>query len=243
MAFELSCDLGEAGTAEEERIEEQIWPLIDFANVACGGHAGDERSMQRAVEIAASRGVRLGAHPSYPDRGGFGRRSIAIEDGDLRETLKEQIGTLFRAAGEGGLRVERVKPHGALYNDAVRDPARAGVVVETLAEIGELGLVAPERSAMAELAREHGVPLVREAFVDRRYGPDGKILPRHHPEALLLDVEAAVAQTRLLVEESSVRTLEGRTMRISYETLCAHGDMPGSVDRIRSVRKLLDSCG
>jgi len=224
--IDLSADLGEGSPGEDE-----LWPLITSANVACGGHVGDAASMAAAAAHARQHGVRFGAHPSYPDREHFGRRSLAIEPAALRQSLIEQISALAAFAP-----VAHVKPHGALYNDAHHDRALAGVIVEALHAVDpHIALVAPDRSAMAAAARAAGTPVIREAFADRRYEPDGSLTPRAIPGSTLT-VEEAAAQAAQLARESTVTARDGTSIAIAFDTLCIHADMPHALERLQAIR-------
>lgn len=219
----LSADLGEGAPREDE-----IWPLIDRANVACGGHAGDDDSMRIAAELAIEHGVVLGAHPSYPDREHFGRRSMQMSPEALRASLVAQIAAL-RFFGP----VHHVKPHGALYNDAHKDRALADVIVSALTE--EIALVAPDRSQMAIAARVAGIRVIREAFADRRYEPDGSLTSRSVAGSTLT-VDEAAAQAVLLVNEGVVVARDGSRVPMAFDTICIHADMDGAVDRLQALR-------
>jgi len=225
--IDLSADLGEGAAGEED-----IWPLITSANVACGGHAGDEASMREAVRRAREHSVRLGAHPSYPDRDHFGRKSLTMEPVALRASIVEQLDALRAIAGE----LHHVKPHGALYNDAHRDRALAEIVIEA---IGGLAIVCSDTSEMAAGARAAGPPGFRGAFADRRYEPDGALVSRSIPGSLLTIDEAAV-QAALLVNEGVVVARDGSRLRVGFETICIHADMEGAVDRLLAVRRALN---
>ncbi|HWS73017.1 MAG TPA: LamB/YcsF family protein [Thermoanaerobaculia bacterium] len=228
--IDLSADLGEGAPGEEE-----VWPLITSANVACGGHVGDETSMLDAVGRARQYGVRLGAHPSYPDRANFGRKSMSMEPAALRATLREQIAALRALAGE----LHHVKPHGALYNDAHRDRALAEVVVEAL---DGLAIVCSDTSQMAAAACAAGTPFIREAFADRRYEADGSLVPRSLAGSLLTVAEAA-AQASLLATEGLVIARDGSRVPIAFETICLHADMDRAVERLLAVRRILAAAG
>jgi 5-oxoprolinase (ATP-hydrolysing) subunit A len=220
--IDLSADLGEGSPGEEE-----IWPLITSANVACGGHTGDEDSMREAARLARQHNVILGAHPSYPDRENFGRKSLDMPPDDLRASLVAQISAL-RAFG----RVEHVKPHGALYNDAHKDRALADVIVSALDP--STAIVAPDRSQMAAAARAAGIRVIREAFADRRYEPDGSLTPRSLAGSTLT-IEEAAAQAELLAREGVVIARDGTRVAIAFDTLCIHADMPNAVERLRAI--------
>lgn len=234
--IELSADLGESAPREEE-----IWPLVDAASVACGGHTGDDLSMTAAILQASEHGVALGAHPSYPDREHFGRRTLAIAPHDLTVSLVEQISRLSTLAAAQGIALQRVKPHGALYNDAHGDRALAELVVESiLAFDPTLALVCGSTSRMAEAARDAGLDVVTEAFADRRYRSDGSLVPRSEPGALL-SVEESALQAQLLAAEGVVIASDGTRIPVAFETLCVHSDLEGAVERLRAIRQLIDA--
>ena len=235
--IEISCDLGEAAAASDVEVERELWPMIDAANVACGGHAGSEETMREAARTAQHLGVILGAHPSYPDRANFGRKSMLMDPAALRASLTAQIAALQSISATCGVPVQRVKPHGALYNDAHRDAALAAIIVDA---IGQLAIVASNTSQMAIAARQRGIAVIREAFADRRYRPDGSLVPRSEPDALL-SVEEAAEQALLLSTERSVVAQSGRRIAIEFDTICIHADMSRSVERLRAIRNRLTS--
>jgi len=232
--IELSADLGEGSPGEDE-----IWPLLDAANVACGGHTGDGASMDHAALMARKHGVRLGAHPSYPDLVDFGRKSLVMEPRALRATLVEQIVNLQEIAERHGVDVVHVKPHGALYNDAHRDRDLAAIIVAALQEIDAgIALVCPDASQMAAAARAAGTPVIREAFADRRYNADGSLVSRKEANALL-GVDDAVAQAALLAADGTVIAADGARVGIAFDTICIHADMEDAVARLRAIRQRL----
>ena len=232
--IELSADLGEGSAGEDD-----LWPLLDAANVACGGHTGDGASMDHAALQARRYGVKLGAHPSYPDLLDFGRKSLVMEPRALRATLVEQIVGLQEIAERHGVDVVHVKPHGALYNDAHRDRALADTIVEALQEIDAgIALVCPDASQMAAAARAAGTPVIREAFADRRYNADGSLVSRKEPNALL-SVDEAVDQAALLAADGNVVAAGGSRVRILFDTICIHADMENAVARLRAIRQRL----
>lgn len=237
--IELSCDLGEASDDEGRAVERVMWELVDAVNVACGGHAGDEESMLEAVLSARRTGIILGAHPSYPDRENFGRKSMAIDLAELRRSLIAQIGALRDAAGPQGVALERVKAHGALYNEAYRDRELAEVLIDAMLTVDPtLAVVAPTDSEMATAARANEMDVISEAFADRRYMPDGTLVSRRDPDALL-SVEEAAEQAWLLATESAVIARGGTRLSIAFDTICLHADMEGSLERIRAIRRRL----
>lgn len=227
MSIDLSADLGEGSPREDE-----VWPLITSANVACGGHVGDEHSMREAARLARKYNVRLGAHPSYPDRDHFGRRSLDIAPDALRASLRAQLDALKTHAD-----VHHVKPHGALYNDAHKNRALAETIVSVLDE--HTALVAPDHSQMAAAARAAGIRVIREAFADRRYEPDGSLTPRSIAGSTLT-IEEAAAQAKMLVRENAVIARDGSRLALNFDTICVHADAEGAVERLRSIRATLD---
>jgi UPF0271 protein len=228
--IDLSADLGEGSPGED-----QIWPLIDSANVACGGHVGDEASMREAVRLARAHGVKLGAHPSFPDRENFGRRSLDIAPEQLRDSIVAQISAL-RALGD----VRHVKPHGALYNDAHKDRALAAIIVAAIRAIDpQIALVAPDHSQMAAAARDAGTRVIREAFADRQYEADGSLVSRK-VSGSTLSIEDAAAQAALLAREGVVIARDGTRVTIAFDTLCIHADMDRAVERLRAIRAAID---
>lgn len=228
--IDLSADLGEGAPDEPE-----IWPLITSANVACGGHYGDIDSMTLAVERARELGVHIGAHPSYPDRENFGRKSMSMPPDALRATLIEQITSLRDIAGP----LHHVKPHGALYNDAHKDRALAESVIESIRAVDPtLPIVCSDTSQMAAAARATGIPVIREAFADRRYNADGSLVARSEPGSLLSVDEAAV-QAAMLAKEGAVIARDGSRIAIPFDTICVHADMEHAIERLRAIRKML----
>jgi UPF0271 protein len=228
--IDLSADLGEGAPDEPA-----IWPLITSANVACGGYYGDVDSMTNAVERAREFGVRIGAHPSYPDRANFGRKSIPMPPDALHATLIEQITALRDIAGK----LHHVKPHGALYNDAHKDRELADIVIDAIRAVDpSLAIVCSDLSEMAAAARAAGTPVIREAFADRRYNADGSLVARSEPGSLLT-VDEAAAQAAMLTKEGVVIARDGSRIAIPFDTICVHADMEHAVERLRAIRKVM----
>jgi len=228
--IDLSADLGEGAPDEPE-----IWPLITSANVACGGHYGDIDSMTHAAQRARELGTKIGAHPSYPDRANFGRKSMVIDPLFLRVSLIEQINLLRDIAGQ----LHHVKPHGALYNDAHKDRALAEIVIDSIRAVDPaIPIVCSDKSQMAAAARAAGTPVIREAFADRRYNPDGSLVARSEPGSLLT-VDEAASQAAMLANEGAVIARDGSRIPIPFDTICVHADMEHAVERLRAIRKVL----
>jgi len=232
--IDLSADVAEGAPGEEE-----IWPMISSANVACGGHVGDEVSMTEAVRRAKRSEVKIGAHPSYPDRANFGRKSMAMSPPALRATLIEQIAALRAIAARESVPLRHVKPHGALYNDAHKDVVLAGVIIEAIRAVDpDLSIVCSSTSQIATAARAAGTRVIREAFADRRYNADGTLVTRSIAGSLLT-VEEAAEQAALLAKHRSVIARDGTRIAVAYDTICVHADMEHAVDRLRAIRQRL----
>ena len=232
--IDLSADLGEGSPGEET-----VWTLVTSANVACGGHVGDDASMAYAARRARDLNVRLGAHPSFPDRENFGRKPLSIPPPALRTSLAAQIGALRDIAASHGIHMTHVKPHGALYNQAHHDAALAGIIVEAMRDVDDaLALVCPDSSQMAVAARRAGTVVIREAFADRRYEPDGTLVARGTPGALLT-IDEAAHQAVMLVHEGAVVARDGTRIAVAFDTICVHSDMDGAVERLKEIRARL----
>ncbi|HET8569946.1 MAG TPA: 5-oxoprolinase subunit PxpA [Candidatus Limnocylindria bacterium] len=226
-AVDLNSDLGE-GAGEDER----IMPLVTSANVACGAHAGDERTMRATVSLALLHGVAVGAHPGYRDAASFGRVPVEMPREALIADVVAQIEDLRRIARELGAEVTHVKAHGALYNQGERDAAIADAIAEAVAHVdASLAVVATPRSAMARAARERGLRVAREGFIDRAYEPDGTLRSRKLPGALITDPAAAA--------EHAVALVRGGDL----DTLCVHGDTPGAPAIVAAARRALADAG
>jgi UPF0271 protein len=243
-AIDLSCDLGEASTGAQRLVEFAIWPMISSANVACGGHAGDDATMREAIVLSLRHGVTLGAHPSYPDREGFGRRTMQIPPADLRRALGAQLARFRALASWRGVTLSRVKPHGALYNDAHRSRELAEAVTLAMRDAATgAAIVCSPGSQLAAAAKRAGIPVILEAFGDRRYMPDGSLVPRSDPRALLLDPEEAATQALTLAREARVIAIDGSAIDVPFQTLCVHADMERSLERLAEIRRVLGVSG
>ncbi len=244
MEIDLNADLGEGFGAYALGNDEALLGLVSSANIACGFHAGDPQVMERTVSLALRGGAALGAHPGYPDLQGFGRRSLSLTEGEVYAITLFQVGALqaFVRAAKAGLR--HVKPHGALYNDAAKDPARArGIVRAVKAAGGELRLVGLPGCALEAAAGEAGVPYVREFFADRAYQDDGTLVPRSRPGSVIHDEGECVSRVLRAVREGTVLSEAGKVVPIRAETVCLHGDNPEAVAFARRLRAALEGEG
>jgi len=244
MKIDLNSDLGESYGAWTMGDDAAMLALVSSANVACGFHAGDPAGILATLRAAAERGVAVGAHVSYPDLAGFGRRDMEISSRDLRAAVIYQIGALQGLAAAAGTRVRYVKPHGALYNRIARDEAQARDVIAALQAVdASLPLVVLAGSKLVGWAREAGLRVVQEAFADRGYRADGSLVPRTEPGAVLHDPEAVAARMLQLAREGTVMANDGSTVCIAAESICVHGDSPGAVAMAQRLRERLSAEG
>lgn len=225
--IDLNADLGEGGSEDEALIG-----LVSSANIACGGHAGDEETMRKSIRWAKEAGVAIGAHPSYEDREHFGRRAMVLPLETITELVVRQVGKLAAIAAEEGAILHHVKPHGALYHQAGRDAAMATAVVEGVRHVSpELILFAQPESELALAGKRAGLTICTEGFADRRYRDDGTLMPRGEPGAVIKDVSDAVAQAMDLIFQGKM------------ETLCVHGDGATATAILRELRGTLGAAG
>ncbi|MGH2473124.1 MAG: 5-oxoprolinase subunit PxpA [Candidatus Limnocylindria bacterium] len=236
-SIDFNSDLGEgAGT------DMAIMPLVTSANIACGGHAGNENTMRTTVELAMRYKVAIGAHPGYPDRERFGRVPMDIPPRELIESVRRQVDSLVGVASRMGARVTHVKAHGALYNQGERDATIArNVIFGVQAATGghELVIVAPPGSAMLQEASAVGMKIAREGFVDRAYEPDGTLQSRSIAGSVLTNPADGVRQALSFVKDGGVTAVDGSFLKLAVDTLCVHGDTPGAPDIARAVRDAL----
>jgi UPF0271 protein len=244
ITIDLNADLGEGFGESRRSQDEALLDLVTSANVACGFHAGDVMTMRDTVRAAKDRGVTIGAHPSYPDIPGFGRRELGLPPAEIARHVEYQIRTLIDVCSFQDARVAYVKPHGALYNRAVWDEKAADAVAQAISKtnpaLSLLGLPSSEMSRAAERAR---IQFINEAFVDRAYRNDGTLVPRREPDAVIHDVETAVERALTIVRMNSVSAQDGSVVRIYAQSLCVHGDNPESAAMLRSLRERLEAAG
>lgn len=242
--IDLNADLGEGFGRWHLTDDEALLASVTSANVACGFHAGDPLTMRRVCEGAAAHGVRVGAQVSYRDLAGFGRRAMDVPGPELAAEVAYQIGALDLFARAAGTRVAYVKPHGALYHRTVHDPAQAAAVVAGVRLAGTpLPLLGLPGSALHAAAEETGLPIVSEAFADRGYRPDGTLVPRGEPGALLTGAGQVLKRAVSLALDGQLTAVDGTPLRLDARSLCLHGDTPGAAELARRVREELAAAG
>lgn len=233
--IELNADIGEGCD------DASLMPYLARVSIACGGHAGDAVSMTAALRLAAEHGVAAGAHPSYPDRAGFGRQALAASEDEIAAWVMQQTEVLAEQAARLGLRLAHVKPHGALYNVAARDVGVARAIACAVAALDPtLVLVGLSGSQLIAAGQGVGLAVLHEAFADRRYQSDGQLVSRETPGALIVDSEAASEQARALAHGVPVGTAGGGAIRVKADTICLHSDTPNALNIARAVHAALN---
>ena len=226
FAIDINADVGE-GVGNEPH----LMPYLASCNIACGGHAGDRTSMREVIILAKAYGVKIGAHPSFPDKEHFGRQVLDISAADLYSSLKGQIRNLMEITREQDTVLHHVKPHGALYNLVAKDQRTARVVLEVIKSISmPLKLYAPYNSMIAKMAKQEGIPVIYEAFADRNYIDDLSLVSRQHQQALITKKEAVFKHLFYMVQHEKVKTLSGGEVPIKASTFCLHSDTENSVE-------------
>jgi UPF0271 protein len=242
---DLNADVGEYHGADSRAVEGALLGLVTSAHVACGGHAGDATSMHVTVAAAVSNGVRVGAHPSYPDRAGFGRRVMAMPADQLAVSLREQVGALTEVAAACGTTVRSVKAHGALYAEVARGEAAYTALLDAVRSSAgpDTALVLPAGAPAVRVAWDAGVPVLEEGFCDRAYAVDGTLLARGEPGAVYDDPVRASAQAVGLARDGTVAAVGGAVLHRHVDTLCFHSDTPGVIALATAVRDGLERAG
>jgi len=225
---DINCDVGE-GIGNETR----LMPYIGSCNIACGGHAGDSSTMQEVVRLAKKHAVKIGAHPSFPDKENFGRQTLEMSSAALFKSLKHQINTLFDVIRDEHAQLHHIKPHGALYNLAAVDDKTATVILEVMKGFHEsLKLYVPYKSVIAKLALKANIPIMYEAFADRNYNDNLTLVSRQNSKAIITDPEAVFRHVKRMILNQKVQTLNGVEVQLKAETFCIHGDNPNAVELI-----------
>ena len=237
--IDLNADLGEGCEFDVE-----LMGIVSSCNIACGGHAGDPRSMAATVDLAVANEVAIGAHPSYPDRPGFGRASHFQSGEKLRKSLVNQLDTLYGVVRSAGQSLTHVKPHGALYNDAAGDRTVAKILLQAVQDVcGNVAIVGPPKSELERIAAEKNLTFIVEAFVDRAYLPDGSLVPRSEPNAVHADMNTITTQAITLATKNMLTAENGEVLEVNADTLCIHGDTANAAEIGLAVRDVLLASG
>ena len=243
-SVDLNCDLGEAATPEQLDVEARIMPYVTSVNIACGVHAGDAALMRSTVQLARQHDLAIGAHPGLPDRDSGGRREQPLSRSLVQDLILSQVGELMAISQAEGLRLSHVKPHGALYNLAARDPALADAIAEAVAHIDpRLILVGLAGSELLVAGKARGLPVAAEGFADRAYQIDGRLVPRGQEGALIHDESTVVSRAHSLIHDDTIAAIDGSFLHLHIDTLCIHADTPGAVRLAHALRTMFDDGG
>lgn len=243
-SVDLNCDLGESFGAYKIGNDDMVISHITSANIACGYHASDHNAMDKTVRLAAENGVHIGAHPGFPDLMGFGRRNMSISPDEIRNMIIYQIGALDAFCRVNGSRLYHVKPHGALYNMAVKDEAIASAVVSAITDYDRsLKLLAPFGSQMTAAAEKSGLEYACEVFADRAYEDDGSLVSRTKEGSVITDENEAVSRILRMIEENKVRTVSGKDIYIKADSVCVHGDGEKALAFVEKISTKLTESG
>ena len=237
---DLNCDLGESFGAYTMGMDAEVIPKVTSVNVACGYHAGDPLIMEKTVALAKQHGAAIGAHPGFPDLMGFGRRQMVVTPEEAGAYVKYQVGALMAFAKGHGLRLQHVKPHGALYNMAAKDEKLAEGICKAIYSIDpEFIFMGLAGSVMLEAAERIGLKTASEVFADRAYNDDGSLVARSKPGAVIHDPEAAVARAVKMAKEGKVISINGKEIDIRADSICVHGDNPKAIETVIKLRNAL----
>jgi UPF0271 protein len=239
MIVDLNADLGEGAGHDDDLLE-----LVTSANIACGFHAGDADTMRHSIEAARAGDVAVGAHPSLFDRENFGRKELPVKPDEIFDAVVYQLGIFQAIADAAGVQPNHVKPHGALYNMAVRDEQLADAIARATASVDcKLILFAPQNTALSRAGEKNGLKIAREVFADRNYLSNGQLVPRTRADALLHDPMEAAPRVLRMLREGKVRSVDGVDVEVRVETICLHGDNPEAVEFARALRAHLEEKG
>lgn len=242
-SIDLNCDMGESFGAYTIGMDDQVMQHITSANIACGFHAGDPMVMHKTVKLAVENRVGIGAHPGYPDLLGFGRRNMACTPDEIQQYIIYQIGALNAFCKVHNTRLTHVKPHGALYLDAVENESTARAIATGIMTLDPslrfVALAGKKGETMRRMGQMMGLKVVYEAFPDRAYTPDGTLVPRKQPGAVITDPEE-VAQRALDMAKGFVTAVDGTPIQLTAQTLCVHGDNPAAINLVKTIRKILE---
>lgn len=247
MSVDLNCDMGESLGAYRIGLDDQVMEYITSANVACGWHAGDPLVMDKTVKMAVEYGVGIGAHPGYPDILGFGRRNMDCTADEIKAYVTYQIGALRAFCDANGAEMFHVKPHGNLYLTAVENKVVARAIAEAIVSVDPnlvyVALAGEKGKMMTEIGREVGLKVRYEVFPDRAYSPDGTLVPRRQPGAVIKDPVEVAKRSVMMAKQGKVIASNGSEIPLEPDTFCVHGDTPGAVDLVRTIREQLEAEG
>ena len=245
--IDLNSDVGESFGNYKLGLDEDVIPMISSANIACGFHAGDPAVMKRTIAIAKEAGVAIGAHPGFPDLIGFGRRNMDASLEEIKDYVTYQVGALQAFAISMGLKLQHVKPHGALYTMAVQNPVIWDTVAEAIAALDKslimFVLAGPQREELEAMGSKHGIRIAFEFFGDRAYNTDGSLVSRKEPGAVIHDDEVVAEKVLYMVQKGRVVCKDGSEIELAADTICVHGDNPSALALVKKIRETLLASG
>ena len=240
MIMDINCDMGEIPRLLKDNVYSDLMDHVTSINLACGGHAGDLSMMRELVRIAKRKNVRIGAHPSYPDRENFGRLVLEMDSEELLRSICDQVRSLIKIAEEENVSISHIKPHGALYDQAAKDAHLARVIGSAVDRVEpDLDIICLSGSSMVLILEDMGLKVVQEAFADRTYERDGGLRDRRSDRALITDPQKAADQARSIIEDKKIITFDGSEISVQAQTLCIHSDTPNAIAIAQEVRLVL----
>lgn len=244
MRVDLNCDLGESFGNYKLGLDDEVIKFVSSANIACGFHASDPLVMSRTVALAKANNVSVGAHPGYPDLVGFGRRNMNVQPAELKAMVQYQVGALWAFCKANKIKMQHVKPHGAMYNMAAKDEKLAVAIAEGIAEVdSSLILLGLSGSKMLEAAERIGLECKKEVFADRAYQEDGSLVPRTEPNAMILDENEAIERVAGMIKDGKVKAVTGKEIPIEADSVCVHGDSPKALAFVKKISCFLAAEG
>jgi UPF0271 protein len=235
--IDINADVGEGLGNESE-----LFPMISSCNIACGGHAGDQQSMLSTVRLAKKNNIKIGAHPSFPDKINFGRKILKIDKESLFKSLKNQIESLQNILIQENIKLNHIKPHGALYNLAANDRKTAKIIIDLVKEIN-VKLYVPYNSLIAEIANKQGIDICNELFIDRNYNSDLTLVSRDHPNAMIKDSESIFQHVNGIINDKTITTIDRKKIAVEFDTLCIHGDSKNVIKLTKDLHIKLNNIG
>ena len=238
--MDINCDMGEIPRLLKDNVYSDLMDHVTSINLACGGHAGDLSMMRELIRIAKRKNVRIGAHPSYPDRENFGRLVLEMDPEELLRSICDQVRSLISVAEEESVSISHIKPHGALYDQAAKDAHLARVIGSAVDRVEpDLDIICLSGSSMVRILEDMGLKVVQEAFADRTYERDGGLRDRRSDRALITDPQKAADQARSIIEDKKIITFDGSEISVQAQTLCIHSDTPNAIAIAQEVRLVL----
>ncbi|WP_026309354.1 5-oxoprolinase subunit PxpA [Kangiella aquimarina] len=239
-SIDINCDLGESINPQQWEADSHLMPYISSCNIACGGHAGNSESIKVTVANAVHNQLKIGAHPSYPDKDNFGRVSMTIGEQELRQTLRQQIESIAEECQRQNTKLHHIKPHGALYNDAAANKELAFIIAEEIKHFdAHIKLMGLAHSNLYSAAQELELDFLHEGFMDRNYHANTHLVPRGHMQALHKTLEESLTQALNLAKGQAINSIEGTPLTLKVDTICLHGDNPNAKDIAQRLYQLL----